>query len=127
VLDPILRRRFQAEQEYNLKGGSMKKVALLAFAFLVFGTLSFAGDKTFTGVVSDSHCGAKHATASSGAETCVGHCVSGGAKYILVSKGKVYQVDAQDKFAGLGGKNVTVKGSLKGDTITVSSVAEKSS
>ena len=33
----------------------MKKVVLLAFAVLVFGSLSFAGSKTITGVVSDSH------------------------------------------------------------------------
>ena len=105
----------------------MKKFALLVFALLVFGALSFAADKTFTGVVSDSHCGAKHAAASDGAAQCVEHCVSGGAKYILVSKGKVYQVDDQDKFKGLGGKNVTVTGSLNDDTITVTSVAEKTS
>ena len=103
----------------------MKKVALLAFAFLVFGTLSFGKDKTFTGVVSDSHCGAKHSAA--GNEGCIEHCVSSGAKYILVSKGKVYQLDAQDKFKGLGGKSVTVTGTVKDGAITVTSVAEKAS
>ena len=103
----------------------MKKLALLALAVLVFGSLSFAGDKTVTGVVSDSHCGMKHATA--GNEGCVEHCVSGGATYVLVSEGKVYQVDAQDKFKGLGGKNVDVKGKIKGDTITVKEVKEKTS
>jgi hypothetical protein len=105
----------------------MKRVMLLAFAFLVFGSLSFAADDTFSGVVSDSHCAAKHATASAGAEQCVEKCVSGGANYVLVSNGKVYQVDAQDKFKGLGGKNVEVTGSLKDDSITVTSVAEKTS
>jgi hypothetical protein len=103
----------------------MKKIALLAFAVLVFGSLSFAGNKTITGVVSDSHCGAKHSTA--GNAECIEHCVSGGATYILVSNGKVYQLDAQDKFKGLGGKEVTVTGKLKGDSITVTSVAEKTS
>ena len=103
----------------------MKKIVLLAFAVLVFGSLSFAGSKTITGVVSDSHCGAKHSTA--GNAECVEHCVSGGATYVLVSKGKVYQLDAQDKFKGLGGKRVTVTGKLKGDSITVASVAEKTS
>ena len=103
----------------------MKKVALLAFAVLVFGSLSFAGNKTITGVVSDSHCGAKHSTA--GNVDCVEHCVSGGATYILVANGKVYQLDAQDKFKGLGGKEVTVTGKVKGDSIAVTSVAEKTS
>jgi hypothetical protein len=49
--------------------------------------------------------------------------VSGGAKYVLVSKGKVYQVDAQDKFQGLGGKSVKVTGSLSDSTITVAEVS----
>lgn len=100
-----------------------KKVALLAFALLVFGCLSWAADKTFVGTVSDEHCGAKHATASAQAEACVEKCVSGGAKYVLVSKGKVYQLDAQDKFKGMGGKSVHVKGTLSGDAITVSDVS----
>jgi hypothetical protein len=49
--------------------------------------------------------------------------VSGGAKYVLVSKGKVYQVDAQDKFQGLGGKSVKVTGSLSDSAITVAEVS----
>ncbi len=103
----------------------MKKIVLLTFAVLVFGSLSFAGSKTITGVVSDSHCGAKHSAA--GNADCIEHCVAGGASYILVSDGKIYQLDAQDKFKGLGGKEVTVTGKFKGDTITVKSVAEKTS
>jgi hypothetical protein len=103
----------------------MKKITLLAFAVLVFASLSFA--KTITGTVSDAHCGVKHATASDAAAHCVEHCVSGGSTYVLVSKGKVYQLDAQDKFKGMGGKSVTVTGTVKGDSITVASVAEKSS
>jgi hypothetical protein len=103
----------------------MKKMVLLAFAVLVFGSLSFAGTKTITGVVSDSHCGAKHSTA--GNAECIEHCVSGGASYVLVSDGKVYQLDSQDKFKGLGGKVVNVTGKVKGDTIGVKSVVEKTS
>ena len=105
----------------------MKKIVFLTFALFVFCGLALAGGKSITGTVSDSHCGAKHATASSDAAGCVEHCVSGGATYVLVSKGKVYQLDAQDKFKGLGGKEVTVTGAVKGDSITVESVAEKTS
>jgi hypothetical protein len=103
----------------------MKKILLLTFAVLVFGSLSFAGTKTITGVVSDSHCGLKHSAV--GNEGCIEHCVAGGASYVLVSDGKVYQLDSQDKFKSLGGKNVEVKGKLKGDSIQVKSVAEKTS
>lgn len=105
----------------------MKKITLLACAVLVFGSLCFAGSKSIVGTVSDSMCGAKHATAGDAAATCVEKCVSGGSSYVLVSKGKVYKVDAQDKFKGLGGKSVTVMGTVKGDSITVESVAEKTS
>jgi len=99
-----------------------KKVLLLVFSLLVFGCLSWAADKSFSGTVSDSHCGAKHAKASATAADCVEKCVSGGAQYVLVSKGKVYQLSDQDKFKGMGGKAVKVMGSVSGDTITVSSV-----
>jgi hypothetical protein len=105
----------------------MKKIGLLAFAVLLFGSLSFAAEKTFTGTVSDAHCGAKHATASADAAECVEKCVTGGSAYVLVSKGKVYQLDSQDKFKGMGGKSVTVTGTAKAGTITVSNVTEKSS
>jgi len=103
----------------------MKRFALLVFAVLVFGTLSFAGGKSITGTVSDSHCGAKHN--SPGNSECIEHCVSSGAKYVLVAGGKVYNLDAQDKFKGLGGKEVTVTGKVKGDSIAVASVTEKAS
>jgi len=101
----------------------MKKVLLTVFAILIlfFGCLAWAGDTTYTGVVSDSHCGAKHSTP--GAEQCVEGCVAGGAKYVLVSEGKIYQLDPQEKFKGLGGKGVKVTGTLKDDTITVSAVS----
>jgi len=103
----------------------MKKTTLLVFAILVYGGLCFAGDQTITGTVSDSHCGLKHSSAGNGG--CVEHCVSGGAAYVLISSGKVYQLSAQDKFKGLGGKNVTVTGNVEGDSITVTNVAEKTS
>ena len=75
-----------------------------------------------SGVVSDDACGLKHAKAGEGAAKCVEGCVSGGHKYVLVSSGKLYQLDAQDKFKGLGGKAVTVTGEVNGDAIIVASV-----
>lgn len=100
-----------------------KKVLLLLFSLLVFGCLCWAVDKSFTGTVSDSHCGLKHSTPSADAAKCVEQCVAGGAKYVLVSHGKVYQLSDQDKFRGMGGKAVKVMGSLSDNTITVSSVS----
>ena len=99
-----------------------KKLILVAITVLAFGCLAWAAGKSWTGTVSDSHCGAKHAEASDAAAGCVASCVKGGAKYVLVSGGKVYQLDAQDKFADFAGRSVKVSGSMKGDAITVASV-----
>ena len=101
----------------------IKKIAMVGMVLFAFGCLSWAQNKAFTGTVSDEHCGAKHAKASAEAETCVEKCASGGAKYVLVSHGKVYQVDDQDKFKGMGGKAVKVTGSLNESTITVADVS----
>ncbi len=81
-----------------------------------------ANDKSWAGVVSDGKCGAKHSTASDEAATCVKKCVEGGAKYVLVSDDKVYQLSDQDKFADFAGKAVKVTGTLQEDTIEVTSV-----
>jgi hypothetical protein len=100
----------------------MRKGFLLMAAVLLAATMSWASGMSWTGTVSDSHCGAKHAQASDAAAGCVAGCVKGGAKYVLVSGGKVYDLDAQDKFADFAGKSVKVTGGLKGTAITVASV-----
>jgi len=100
----------------------IKRIALVVFSLLVFGCLAWGADKTYTGTVSCSHCGAMHAMPSADAAKCVEKCVSGGASYVLVSGGKVFKLDAQAKFRGLGGKSVKVIGSLTGETLKVSQV-----
>lgn len=83
-----------------------------------------ASGKTFTGTVSDAMCGAKH---MGDAASCTRGCVSKGSKYALVVGDKVYTLDASDK-ASLdtldkqAGAQVTVTGTEKDSTITVSSV-----
>ena len=81
---------------------------------------------TFTGTVSDSMCGAKHAMAGDAA-SCTRGCVSKGSKYALVVGDKVYTLETSDKKAldtldKQAGAKVTVTGSEKDNTITVSSV-----
>jgi hypothetical protein len=109
---------------YSSKGGyaMTRRLTMLGFAFLVAGCMSWAAARTFRGTVSDEHCGAKHAKAGDEAAQCVAKCVQGGAKYALVSHGKVYKVDPQDKFADFAGKSVKVTGTLSGDTITAETV-----
>lgn len=96
----------------------MKKCVLLCLTLVAAGSLTLASGKVFIGKVGDSKCGAKMSTAA-----CVAKCVSGGEKYVLVSHGKVYTLDAQDKFADFAGKTVKVTGTVSGNDITVESVA----
>ncbi|MGH9404633.1 MAG: hypothetical protein ACRD3D_02220 [Terriglobia bacterium] len=97
-----------------------KRLIMVVAALLVFGCLAWAS--TFVGVVSDSMCGPKHSHASAAAAACVKKCVAGGSQYVLVSHGKVYTVDQQDKFAPYAGRMVRVEGTKNGDAITVTSV-----
>ena len=98
-----------------------KKLAMAMFAPLVLGCLAWAAPKSWTGTVSDDMCGrTQHDMA------CVEKCVAGGhAKYVLVSKDNIYTLQPQDKFKGLGGRQVKVTGTLSGDAITVESVKVK--
>lgn len=98
----------------------MKKVLMLVAAMVVFGCLAWA--ETVTGVVSDSMCGVKHSKASAAAAACVKKCASGGSKLVVVSKGKVYSTDNQDKLEGHEGEAVTVTGTVTGDSIAIDSV-----
>jgi hypothetical protein len=85
-----------------------------------------AGGKTFTGTVSDSMCGAKHAMPGDDA-ACTRGCISKGSKYALVVGDKVYTLETSDKVAlamldKQAGAKATVTGTEKDNSITVSSV-----
>jgi hypothetical protein len=108
----------------------MKKYVMLAAALLfTAGPALMAQEKTWTGVIGDSRCNAKHSKAEHGSQTdsdheCVNKCVAGGQKYVFVANGKNLQIENQN-FAGLkdhAGHRVVLTGELKGDTITVSKI-----
>lgn len=94
---------------------------------LTVSTAFAAKDSTFTGTVSDSMCGAKHAMPGDAA-ACTRACVSKGSKYALVVGDKVYTLETSDKAAldtldKQAGAKVTVTGTEKDNTIAVSKVA----
>jgi hypothetical protein len=108
---------------------SLLGVMLLAFTFMAWAApqaekaaKSEPAGKTYYVTVSDSNCGLKHATPSAEAAACVAKCVQGGAKYVAVYRGKVYQLEPQDKLADFAGKRAKIIGTRSGDTITVASV-----
>ncbi|MFZ0211250.1 MAG: DUF5818 domain-containing protein [Candidatus Acidiferrales bacterium] len=103
----------------------MKKIGIFFGSVTILAVLAFAAPKqqTFTGAISDSMCGATHMMEGS-AKDCTLKCVEGGSTFVLVdSKGKVYNLSDQTKPRAFAGANVTVTGTLNGDTITVASIA----
>ncbi|PYP90890.1 MAG: hypothetical protein DMG65_09680 [Candidatus Angelobacter sp. Gp1-AA117] len=108
----------------------MSKKAILMILLLlgVASVPSSAADnkpttKTLTGVISDSMCGAKHMAKDKSAADCTRECVKSGSDYALVVGEKVYTLKGNaadlDKYAG---EQVTVKGTVSGNTITAESV-----
>ncbi len=97
----------------------------VALAFVLSASLFYAATSSWTGVISDSHCGAMHNKASQAAAACVEKCVKGGNQYVFVNStdNKVYKLDPQDPAKGHGGHEVTVTGTVDGDTIHVSSIS----
>jgi hypothetical protein len=96
----------------------MKKLAL---TFVLFAAAALASD--WTGYVSETKCGAKHADASAGSIGCVKGCIKGGAKPVLVIDGKVVAIANPDKVPeALYGLKVTVTGELKDEAVEIESI-----
>jgi hypothetical protein len=104
----------------------MKARFWMAIAATLFaGTLALAADNSWTGWISDSQCGVKGANDKAGTAECTTKCVKEhGAKYVFVNDAdkKIYVVDAQDKVAEHAGHHVTVKGTVEGDTLKLTSI-----
>lgn len=112
----------------------------LALALLVASaSLAFAGEqssaedqaatpaaapaRTFSGMITDSRCGAKHRSSDKNPEECARACVRNGATYKLVDGDKSYNLRGnEDGLARNAGQRVTVVGTLRGSMIEVSSV-----
>jgi hypothetical protein len=85
---------------------------------------AMASTTTLTGVVTDDMCGNKHMMEGKPDAECIRACVKHGAKLAVLADGKVYVLAGKSaEVSALAGKKVTVRGELKGSTLTVSSVA----
>jgi hypothetical protein len=107
---------------FSVKAISLLAVAVLAPLAIVAQT---SGEqKTLTGVVSDAMCGSTHMMKDNPAAECLRYCVKQGTKYALVVGKNVHTLEGHeaelDKYAA---QKVTVKGALKGETLTVESVS----
>ena len=106
----------------------------IIFAISLFSLSAFAAQQTWTGQITDSMCKADHSVMSSAgkpvnAHDCTLICTKAGAKFALVSEGKVFDI-ANQAFADLNqyaGATVSLTGDVGSDskTITVSKLTPK--
>jgi len=101
----------------------MKTKAKLTAVLLVALTgafAAFAQQQSLTGVVTDSMCGTTHMAKDKTPAECT---VKDGVEYALAADKKLYTLEGHEaELAKLAGQKVTVKGTLKGDSVTVESV-----
>jgi hypothetical protein len=122
--EPPFSERRRRRMYYRSKTFSLALFSLILIFSLAVSLSALA--MSYTGTVSDSMCGAKHEMPGDAA-SCTRACVSKGSKYALVVGDKVYTLDTSDKTALAtldkeAGAKVTVTGTEKDGTITVSAV-----
>jgi hypothetical protein len=108
----------------------MKRIFTVSVVSIIASLSGSAAQKTLTGEISDSMCGASHAgmgEMGKDPKECTTSCVKGGATYVFVSKGKVYAIQNQDfnTLASNAGAKVQLAGDVGKDrkTITVTKIA----
>jgi len=103
----------------------MKKTFACLMILIALGAMpAMAATTTLTGVITDNMCGAKHMMPGKSDAECTRACVKQGAKFAVMAAGKVTVLNGKTaEVSALAGQKVTVSGELKGDTLTVSSVA----
>ena len=83
--------------------------------------------QSFSGMITDEHCGAKHKLHDKGSGECTRICVARGSRYILVDGDKAYGLEGDIvKLNHAAGERVTVIGSLRDHTIAFTSIDDRS-
>src|SRR5690349_17303499 len=105
--------------DFTSPGGSMNK-AILAFA-LASGLATAAMGAEFKAYIIDQQCASK--PAMRGDVDCANKCIKAGSPAVLVTDdGKIYKIADQAKVIPMAGKQVTIDGTLQGETIKVASI-----
>jgi len=98
------------------------KLLVIPALVIAFALSSFAAKTTVTGVLTDDMCTKKHMMPGKPNADCVRECIKHGAKYVVISQGKVLKLQAdQATLNELAGKKVTIIGELKGDVLKLDS------
>jgi hypothetical protein len=99
----------------------MKKYLFLPVLLCVFSVL--AADKgTWTGYISDAHCGA--AGNNDGHAACAKKCVKEGYAPVFVVGDKVYTINDPKKVSKFIGDKVTITGSIEGDKLDIEKISK---
>ena len=98
--------------------------AMLMGMMLVMAGPSGIHSQTYTGVITDSMCGADHSKMHVTPDSkCVLECVKYGAKYALLSGKEVYILSDQKTPAKFAAQKVNIKGTLNAKTKVLSVTA----
>jgi hypothetical protein len=99
---------------------------VIAFLLLLGPIRALRAEQSWTGQISDGMCGADHSMMAHDNEKLSTHdctlaCVKGGAKYVFVSQGKVYDIQNQDMkdLETHAGHTVRLTGDLSSDGKTI--------
>lgn len=102
----------------------------LAIVMATLGSVAFAEQsnqpqQTYEGVLTDTHCGAKHSAAiGKTAADCARACVHGGEEFALVDGDTVYRLEGdQMLLKRVAGQRVKVVGKLNGGKLKVTSIS----
>ena len=99
----------------------MKKY--LVMLSLLFVTIAYAADKgTWTGYISDAHCGVKEEMSTHAA--CAKKCVKGGEAPVFVVGDKMYAISNPKKVANFIGEKVTIKGTITDNSISIAKISK---
>ena len=100
------------------------KPFLTIILVLTVTSVATAAPQTFTGVLTETMCKAKHMLPGKTDAECTRTCVKANSKYALVQDKNVYVlVGSQEEAYSLAGKRVRVTGEKSGETITVKSIS----
>ena len=99
----------------------MKKILMVLMFSLSIA--AYAGDPgTWTGYISDAHCGAKGNSADHA--DCAKKCVANGYAPVFVVGDKVYKIKDTKKVADFIGDKVSITGTITGDAIEIDKISK---
>jgi hypothetical protein len=110
---------------------SSKAIAILLSVFILWslqsgtsGAQSAGSRQTWQGFITDTHCGTNCQVTKDMKpdKKCVDRCVRKGSKYGLWVEHHVYELEPQSAAAQYAAKDVSVTGTLDGETIHIDSI-----